>query len=176
MNRPSFIHFIGALVLVLVLMVGYLVWFFTVSGVRADASHAASEVVRIEREDAAIVDAKETITALASDEAKLRSYFIAKSDTVAFLEELEQESEALGTSLEVLSVTEPVVENGRLTLALRIEGTFSSVMRTLGAIEFGPHDTRVDSLTLDTPVYEEGGEAPWVAAAMISVATTNDDL
>lgn len=171
MNR-SLVQFLITLIIALAALVGYVVWFFVLSSARDEAKAAALEVARIEKENAAIANAQDTIAALASDEAMLRSRFVTKSGVVPFLEELERSGDSLGSAVEVVSVTEPTEAGGRLTLAISIEGSFASVMRTVGSLEHGPRDMRLLSLTFDTPPSDE--EAPWVAAATFSVGTIEE--
>jgi hypothetical protein len=173
MKQNALTHFIGAGIFALVTLVGYTLWFLAFQGAKEQALRASAEVVRIEEEDSAIADAKETLVALASDEAVLRGYFVSADGIVPFFEELERSGEVLGSTVEVASVTAPSEAGGRLTLSMRITGSFASVMKTLGSIEYGPYDMRIQSLTLDT-IKSEDVEEPWVAAAVFSVATLEE--
>lgn len=173
MKQSALTHFIGAGIFALIALVGYVVWFLTFQGAKEQALRAGAEVARIEEEDSAIANAKETLLALASDEAVLRAYFVSEEGIVSFFEELERSGEMLGSTVEVASVTAPSEVGGRITLSMRITGSFPAVMKTLGSIEHGPRDMRVQSLTLDTVLSEDGNE-PWVAAAVFSVATIEE--
>jgi len=169
MRRHSLTYFILALVFALASLVAYVLWFLAFSSAHTEAVAAATEVIRIEREDAAIANAEDTIAALSADEAMLNGYFVSSDGIVPFLEELERSGEGQGSLVEVVSVTPPGTSGGRLALAVRIEGSFESVMRTLGSMEYGPRDMRIVSVTLDTPPVEEA--TMWIAAATFSVAT-----
>lgn len=172
MRRPATIHFFIALGFAVIALVGYVIAYVAFSSAREDALQAVIEVARIEEEDAAIAKAQDAIEALESDEAMLRSYFVEETDIVPFLEELERTGGTLESKVEVVSVTPATDPGGRLVLALRIEGSFASVMRTLGTIEYGPRDIRIQSVTLDTPRNDEG--SVWTAAAIFSVATIEE--
>lgn len=173
MTRSSLTHFIIALVFALAAAAGYVLWFLAFSAARDNARAAADEAGRIEREDAAIASAKETIASLESDEAALRAYFLSEADIVPFLEELERLGDALQSRVEVASVTELGETTERLSLALRIEGSFEAVMRTLGAIEYGSRDMRIISTTLEA-LQEENESFLWVATATFSVASITE--
>ncbi len=173
MKQTTLTYGIGAGIFALVALVGYVLWFFSFSNAKNQALFAAAEVVRIEQEDSAIANAEETLAELASDEVMLGAYFVSREDIVSFLEELERSGDMLGSVVEVASVTNTPGADGRLTLSMRITGSFESVMKTLGSIEYGARDMRVESLTLDTLRSEEGGD-PWVGAVVFSVATIEE--
>lgn len=169
MKNHALTFFIASTAFALGALGAYGALFYAFSAARAEAEAAANEVARIETEDAAIENAEEIIAALSADEAVLSSYFVSTDGIVAFLEELERSGEELGTAVEVASVSPATAPGGRLTIALRIEGSFASVMRTLGSLEYGPRDLRIVTLALDTP--PSGEDASWVAAATFSAAT-----
>jgi hypothetical protein len=173
MKQTTLTYFIGTGIFALLTLSGYVLWFLAFSGAKNQALFARSEVARIEQEDAAIANAQDTLLALASDEEMLRAYFVSAEGIVPFFEELERSGEVLGSVVEVASVTGASEAGGRLTLSIRITGSFESVMKTLGSIEYGARDVRIESLTLDTVKSEEGSE-PWVAAAVFSVATIEE--
>lgn len=169
MRRPALIQFIVAALLMLAALGAYGVELLMLSATRTKASTAFAEVARIEEEGRAVANAKDTIAALENDEASVASHFISPEGIVPFLEEVERSGKELGTTIEVVSVSSINASDGRITLALRIQGGFGAVMRTLGSLEYGPQDIRTTSLTLDTVSGEDS--ALWTAAGTFSVAT-----
>lgn len=169
MKRVAHIHVVIALALALVSLGGYVISYVLFSGARQASWEAEAEVMRIEEEDRAITEAQSAIQELETDEAILRSYFVEEEEIVGFLEELERVGSAQGSTIEVVSVTPASQADARLTLALRIEGSFSVVMRTLGSLEYGPWDIRTKDVTLDTLSDDES--AQWTAAAVFTVGT-----
>ena len=165
MRKETLIWFGIAVASLLASTGAYAYWFFAFEGARAEARAAMGEVARIEREDAEIRAAEGALATLTADESAVRAYFLAPEDIVAFLETLQASGGAFGTAIEVVSVA-PATD-GRIGLSLHIDGSFEGVMRTLGALEFGPRDIRIASLTLDTPPNEATGE--WGAAATFTV-------
>lgn len=172
MTRRTLIYFISALLFALASLIGYVVWFLAFSSAKESALTAVAEVSRIEKEDTAIANAQDTITTLEADEALLRSYFVSEKDIVPFLEELESSGEVHESSVEVVSVVQPDSGAERLRVALRVEGSFPAVMRTLGSIEHGPRDMRVESVTIETVT--SGEVSSWTAVATFSVASLRD--
>ncbi len=112
-------------------------------------------------------ETSDTLVALAEDERVIREYYVSLAGIVPFLERIEGTGRSIGSAVQVVSVSDKPGSDGRITLTLRIIGSFEAVLRTLGAIEYGPYDSRITSLTFDTPA--TGGA--WTAAATFSVAT-----
>jgi hypothetical protein len=82
----------------------------------------------------------------------------------------------LKSNVQVVSVSAtPGTPTGVLDLSLKIDGTFDSVARTLGAIEYGPYDITITSLTFDTNPSSVTAttEPQWSAAATYTVGTIN---
>lgn len=172
MKSGALTHFIFAVLFALTALAGYVLWFVSFSGAQARAQHAATEVIRIEQEDIAISDARDTLESLTADEELLASYFVSAEGIVPFLEELERLGDVFQSEVEVASVAN-VPSGGRMALSVRISGSFASVMKTLGTIEYGAWDMRTTSLTLDTAPGETE-EVVWVAAVVFSVATSKE--
>ncbi len=108
------------------------------------------------------------LTTLTADEDALNQYSIQKSDVVPFLETLQSTGKPLGSVVKVLSVGDQNTDgHSRILLSLSISGSFDSVMRTLGAIEYGPYDGVVSSVALDTAKLPTGNV--WTAAVLYSV-------
>ena len=59
---------------------------------------------------------------------------------VGFINGLEAQGQALGTTVSVLSVSAGTGKQPTFMLSLTIEGTFDTVMRTVGVIEYAPYD------------------------------------
>jgi hypothetical protein len=173
MRRSAFIHLIVAGALALSAAGAYAAWFLTLRGTVANADALSAEIARIEREDAAIASAKDIAATLEADEAALEAYFVSEDGIVPFLEELERTGDELGSAVEVVSVAPGSgTDAGRVTLAMRISGSFAAVMRTIGAFEYGPHDLRIGLLSLD----ERGGDdgSSWSASATFSAGLLPD--
>ncbi len=167
MKRRALTHLLIAAVLALAAAGGYVAWFLMLRGAVKNADALSAEISRIEREDAAIANANDIAATLEADEAALASYFVREDDIVSFLEELEHTGDDLGSAVEVVSVAPGGSgEEERVTLAIRISGSFAAVMRTIGAFEYGAHDLRISTLSLESSGNEE--DPSWSAAATFS--------
>ena len=146
--RPTFFHLGIALAVLVLTAAAYGYWYAAV----ADESMA---VASIEDEINAKTDTTQRIksvrTALAGisgDEAAVQNYFVSQNNIVAFINDLEVRARAQGASITVLSVTSAAGAHPTLQMKLSIKGTFDSVMRTVGTIEYAPYAIRIETLSL----------------------------
>ena len=109
--------------------------------------------------------AKSELNSLTSEEAAINQYFISTNDVVPFLEQLQKTGKYFGANVTVQSVSAtPGTPYGQLGLALTITGTFDAVLRTIGAIEYGPYDTTVSTLNFATTANGVASSSPtWIA-------------
>ncbi|MDB5237093.1 MAG: hypothetical protein JWL88_195 [Parcubacteria group bacterium] len=166
MNKP-FSHLILALVLLALSVAAYGVWFVAVDSENAKARSLAGDIQTKSQDATRIAEAKAALAALSTDEASVSAHFVSPNDIVPFLGGVESAGAALGSKVQVVSVgAAPVVSGeGHLALSVQITGSFDSVLRTLGALEYAPYDIVLTNLTLDTT----GGG--WAAAASFNVGT-----
>lgn len=167
--RPAPIHLIVALVLLFVVGGVYAAWYAFVQSESARVVTLAGQVAEKNNDAKKAVAARAALATLSSDEDYIRSYFVVPNDVVAFLEKLQNTGKSFDAKVEVASVSADKVEpHGHITIALKITGSFDSVMRTIGAIEYGPYDSSVSNITLDHP---SDGKSPWTATAVFLVGT-----
>jgi hypothetical protein len=141
--------------------------YYTLHQNREKADKLATQVGLKSAELDRVVAARATLSTLATDESTLRQYSVAKENIVPFLELLEATGRELGARVTINSVSDAT--RGRVSVALNVSGTFDAVMRTMGAIEYGPYDGVITNLVLS-----QGGTASttraWTAAATYSVS------
>jgi len=136
------------LVIALVL---YSVWYGVVSAESAHAAQLEQQLTQKNQTSAQIAKAKTELVSLASDETTINQYFVSTNNVVPFLEQLQSTGKYLGSNVQVASVSAtPGTPYGHLSLSLSITGSFNAVLRTIGAIEYGPYDTTVTTLTFDS--------------------------
>lgn len=133
----------------IVAIIGYGIWNTILSAKSAEVASLESDI-RTKTEKANRLAATRTMLAdIAGDEAAIQGYFIPETGVVAFIDSLESHGRTLGGAVSVSSVS---VDNTPtlplLTLSLTIKGTFESVMRTLGAIEYAPYTLVVSELAI----------------------------
>jgi Tfp pilus assembly protein PilO len=172
MKRRALIELLLALSLLTVVLAAYGIWYVAVGKASAEAAALSEEIKTKSIDSARVASAKEALESLAADEETMRSYLVRKMDVVSFLERLEDAGGSLGTSIEVVSVgAESVAGREALKLSLKITGSFDGVLRTLGALEYGPYDTRMLNVTLDTTLGTDGAAGAWTATATLLIGT-----
>ncbi len=143
-----------------------------VNAERTRAAALAGEVATKRLETMRVAAAKAALPALAADETAINQYFVKPDDIVPFLEKLQAAGKAEGAVVEVLSVGNGQGSDHRIALSLRITGSFESVMRTVGGIEYSPYDIVLGNLTLDTQGTKTKAGAPeWTGAAVFTIGT-----
>jgi len=173
MKHLTYIHLSTALILFAGIIAAYGFWYATVGTASAEAAQLAEKIKTAGHDSARVAAAKAALVSLAEDELSVRTYLVPTNDVVPFLEGLEQTGKQLGAAVEVASVSAQNSTNRpHLLLALKITGSFDSVLRTLGAIEYGPYDSELTNLTLDTPRLEAGeASVAWTATATFTIGT-----
>jgi len=163
MKKPL-IHLVIALLVLAVAGTVYVFWYERVTALEREVAELATQAEQADRAAADIASARSALSKLVADEAFFGSYFVSTSTVVSYLENLETTGDELGSLVEVVSVTP--AGSARLSISFRATGSFAAVMRTLGAIEFGPYDASMMNLTLDTNASTEG---EWTATGVVSV-------
>lgn len=107
------------------------------------------------------------LAGVANDEATVRSYFVLEDGVVAFIDSLEKQGKSLGATIRVRSVEAGGVPGqSTIELSLIVSGTFDSVMRAVGSMEYLPYNLSVSSLALT-----QDGKKSWHADVTLSVGT-----
>lgn len=167
MHRPL-IHLVCALLVLGAVALLYGFGYSLVAKERTQADALATEVALASARADRLLVAQSSFKSLADDEALIRGHFVGAEEIVPFLETLEGTGRALGSSVEVAAVS-PEGDTA-LKLSLRITGSFDSVLRTLGAIEYAPYASTLTSVTFDTPPTESARRS-WSATAVFLVGT-----
>lgn len=171
MKNLPLIQLVCAALLLVVVGGVYAFGYTFVGKASAEAARLATEIRTKSEETTRVVAAKAALVSLVEDEANVRQYLVRPEDIVGFLERLERTGQALGATVEVVSVSaDRGTPRGRITLALKISGSFDSVLRTLGTIEYGAFDSTLTSLTFDRPIVGAEKEE-WTAAASFIIGT-----
>ncbi len=164
MKHAALIYASTAVLVALLSVLGYVWWFSQVRALAADASSLKAQIEAKTQEHSGGAAVRDLRAALVEQEEFVESSFVPEDDIVWFLESLETTGAREGVQVGVVSVSD--AENGRIEIALTLRGSFSALMRTLGAIEHGPYASTSKNLTLDT--LEEG---MWSASYTLIVAT-----
>lgn len=175
MNRSSLIQLAIALAVLASVFGAYAFWYSLVGKSSVEAA-ALSEEIRTKSQDSArVAAAKVALESLAEDEAAMRAYLVREKDIVPFLSTLEDTGTSLGAGVEVISVSaDSKSERSHIQLSLKITGSFDAVLRTLGAIEYGPYDSAIQSVTFDTVPAEVTSIPVWTAATTFTLGTQTE--
>jgi len=154
---------------------GYAWWY---SAVRAESLSYTDLQTQIAQKTALTEQLKSTEGALKnlSDEENLvENYFVSGANIVTFIEDLERRGDAIGATVHVASVAPTPGRHDSLSLDLSISGSFSEVMKTIGAIEYAPYDITVSSVSVNgIQGQDQKGIESWNAGMTIVVGSLGD--
>lgn len=130
-------------------IVSYGIWYSAVSNKSQAVADLQARIDDAQKNVNRIAKARAVLAQIATDEAKVKSYFVPESGIVGFIDMLEARGQGENASVSVLSVatggspSKPV-----LLLTVSLEGTFDAVMRTIGSIEYAPYAVSISSLSV----------------------------
>lgn len=173
MNIRTLIPLIFAAAVLVASVVLYAGGYYLLNSLMQKSGELATEVAAKNQELENATRAHAALATVASQEGSLDQYLVSKQDIVPFLESLQSVGRPLGSSVNVLSVTDAKDKTrARIQLQLAVTGSFDSVMRTLGAIEYGPYDGVITNLSISTAVGDAvriASGTAWTALATYSV-------
>ena len=146
-------------------LVGYSLWYHSVSAASRNATTLATAIAAASAANQEASQARSAASGLLSSETVVNQYFLTDGGVVPFLENLQSIGTNAGAQLQVLSVSALKGDTG-LTVALHITGSFDAVARTVGAIEYAPYDLTEESLAL-----ANDGKNAWHADMTIGVGS-----
>lgn len=130
-------------------IVSYGIWYTAVSNKSQAVADLQARIDDAHKNMNRIAKARAVLAQIATDEMKVKSYFVPESGIVGFIDMLETRGQGENVSVSVLSVatggspSKPV-----LLLTISLEGTFDAVMRTIGSIEYAPYAVSISSLSV----------------------------
>ena len=173
MKKNTLIYFIGACIVLVATIAGYGFWYSLIASESQQVRTIAGKIVEQNQSASRASHAKSELSNLATQQSTIDQYFVAPQDVVPFLEQIQSIGKFLGAKVDVVSVSaEPGTPFGQLMLSLNITGSFDSVSRTIGAVEYEPYDTVIKSLNLEQvqlPGDTATSTGHWSAAAVFAV-------
>ncbi len=131
-------------------MIGYGVLYTDIGAESVIVANTERQIVAKTETENSIVSARASLAEIASDEASIQNYFIPETGVVSFIDTLQTQAEALNATTSILSVSmSGIGTQAALKIALTVKGTFDSVMRTIGTIEYMPYDLSISTLSLE---------------------------
>ena len=119
---------------------------------------------------ARLASVREELAARGEVASRVEAYFVPEEGVVNLIDELQARGSAVGATVEINSVAASAPDKSGasvLNVALSITGSFDSVVRALGSIEYAPYDLSVTDLTL---TYDTGKKT-WLADATLSIGS-----
>ena len=167
--KSSFLHFIIAVIIGGAVLAGYGAWYKVVTNESTSVANLQSQISAKTKAANNAASARATIAEIASSENALQGYFVPQTGVVGFINGLEAQGQALGTTVSVLSVSAGTGKQPTFMLSLTIEGTFDTVMRTVGVIEYAPYDISLSQFSLN-----QDAKNSWHANLGLIVGSTVD--
>lgn len=148
--KSPLLHLISALVVCVMIFIGYGVWYAVLADKSAAAGALQSQIDTKTETAARMATTRTAFAEITNDEAIVQSYFVPETGVVAFIDSIETRGRTIGASVNVLSVsTGGTSEQPTLVFTLFIKGTFDAVLRTIGAIEYAPYAISISTLSID---------------------------
>jgi hypothetical protein len=167
----TYSYLIAATLLFIIVLSGYGLAYRTLGSISDEVISLTAQVAGKNADAAQALGAEKELTKLATQEAQIHGYFVASSDIVPFLESLQNMGAGTGVKVNVAAVAENKTPRPHLDISLKITGPFDAVVRTVGAIEYSPHDIQVTTLALDATPGEK--ETIWTASMAMRVGTAS---
>jgi|JI10StandDraft_1071094.scaffolds.fasta_scaffold602181_2 hypothetical protein len=162
-NKPLFILLLSG-ALLLSLSATYYLLSQQVTVMKQTAFEKGQAVIAASEKVLSYSEKHEVVSALSSQEERIRGRLVGQEEVVLFIESLETTARALNAEFEVVSVETEKGDDPRLILSYRARGTFNSLMQLHTSIEFGTKSTHVASVSLD------GEGLQWTLASVLSVS------
>lgn len=147
--RSSLSHLLGALSLCVVSIVLYGMWYTAVSAKSIAAGNLQSTIDEKIKTANQVTTTRAAFANIADEEAAIHAYFVPQMEVSTFIDTLKKYAETLGTTLETpsISVSGTLIQP-TLSFTIVVRGTFTAVMRTVGAIEYAPYDLIIPTLSI----------------------------
>jgi hypothetical protein len=130
-------------------LVSYAIWYSVITEKSNDVSGLERQIqAKTGASDRSNVTSDD-LDLVAASEASVQSYFVPETAAATFIDGLQARGLQFAATTSILSVSAQSLANQpMLALSLTITGTFDSVMRTVGAIEYAPYAISIRSLSL----------------------------
>lgn len=167
--RPlSALIFWVVLATVLATVYGY--WYEVVAQESANAAQLAAEIQNKNQATLAAQAAQIALADLDASEGMVNAYFVSEAQVVPFLEDLQARGKEAGANVKVASVsTDKAGSRAILKVSLQITGPFSSIMGTVGRIEYAPYAITTSSFSVSKL---NNTEDSWIGTLNITVGST----
>jgi hypothetical protein len=165
--KSPYLHLVIWVLICVAAIAGYWTWYNSVATESVEAANLQTQTVNA----ADLVADRTTLAELSGDQTTVEGYFVPETGMVSFVTYLQGLAQAESANMKVLSVsTSGTIEqsNFEFVLSINITGTFDSVMRTIGAVEYAPYDLTVSNLSMTQSARNE-----WQANLELNVGSVS---
>ncbi|MFM2331114.1 MAG: hypothetical protein RLZZ26_621 [Candidatus Parcubacteria bacterium] len=149
--KSPFIHLIFWLLICAGVLIGYGVWYTTVTSKSAEVADLERQIVDKTQTSARAAATRTALAEIAGDETLVQSYFVSEAGVVPLIDDLQKRASSQSAEMKVLSVSTAgaSAQGGTaLLLTVSIDGTFDAVMRTVGTVEYAPYDISISKFAI----------------------------
>jgi len=172
MNRLFLIQLGSALILLVAGIAVVVAGFITITHAKKSTETLAATVAEKKQESLRVTLATAALPRLVESEVALDMHVVREEDIVPFLNKLETQGRAQGASVEVVSVSpDTSADAPRISVSLKLVGSFDAVERTLGVIEYNNYDSYVSSVTFEVSKDTSLKKSEWTAFVILSLGT-----
>ncbi len=162
-------HLTLSFVFLVLVAAGYWYAYFSVSRESIKAAEISVSIASLTQTAERTEAVNQALVELGGSEEVVENHFVSDDNIVGFLEEMQKLATSLEAGMDVLSVAAGKdAARPTLTVSLRIQGSFSAVMRTLGALEYAPYALTVSSLNMSENADEK---MPWSAGVTLTIGS-----
>ena len=147
--KTPLMHLLIACSVLVAVFVGQGVWYSIVAKKSSAVADLQSQINAKSEAASRIASSRAELAKIADDEIAVKSYFVSENDVVSFIDGLQERGLSQGTVVKVLSVSAGGTSvRPTLSLAVTVTGAFDAIMRTVGSIEYAPHDISISKLSV----------------------------
>lgn len=144
--KSSFSHLVVMSTLCVIVFIGYGALYTALSAKSASVSVLENNIATKTEIVKRIAATRATLAGISNDETVIQNYFVPEMGVVSFINSIETRGKEQGAVVNVLSVAKTGTDaQPVLAFSIMIKGTFDTVMRTVGSIEFMPYDVSIAS-------------------------------
>lgn len=171
--KSHFFHLILAFFVAVAVLVCHGFWYSIVAEKSAKVANLKEQIAVKTETASRIASARAALAEISDDEKTLQEYFVPETGVVAFIGEIESQGRELGSEVSVLSVsTDTIDKQPAFIFSLNIKGTFDSVMRTVGVIEYAPYNLSISKISIIKDDKDSWNTNLDLVVGSVSVATS----
>lgn len=147
--KSSLIHMTIWISICIAALAGQGFWYSVIASKSTTVADLQNQIDTKKETAGRVASARTALAEIAGDESSVQSYFVPETGVVSFIDNLESRARAQTATMKVLSVSVgDLSKQPTLVLSITVSGTFDSVMRTIGAIEYAPYDLSISKVSL----------------------------